>query len=64
MKLDDIRKIAQTHGVHTGRRSKIELVRAIQVDEGNFDCYATAFAGVCDQGECLWREDCFSAAQQ
>jgi hypothetical protein len=38
------------------------LIRAIQRKEGNFDCFATAHEGVCDQGGCLWRTDCFAAA--
>lgn len=62
MKMDDIRAIARSHGVHAGRRSKTDLVRAIQSDEGNFDCYGTASLGECEQNECLWREDCFESS--
>jgi hypothetical protein len=39
------------------------LIRAIQLKEGNFDCFATAHEGVCDQGGCLWRTDCFAASR-
>jgi len=63
MKLEVVCTIAKSHGIHTGKRLKTDLVKAIQSDEGNFDCFATAYAGVCDQGECLWREDCFNAAK-
>lgn len=42
--------------------TKVELVRTLQRSEGNFDCFATATAGQCDQLDCLWREDCFKCA--
>ena len=63
MKLEAIRDIAKVHGLQTGKRSKSELIKSIQMEEGNFDCYATAYAGVCDQSDCLWRSDCFAAAR-
>lgn len=63
MKLEVVRTIAKSHGIHTGKRSKNDLVKAIQSDEGSFNCFATAYAGECDQGECLWRDDCFEAAK-
>lgn len=64
MKMEEIRNIAKSRGVHPGRMSKIELIKTIQSDEGNFDCFATAYDGECDRMNCLWREDCFDAAQQ
>jgi hypothetical protein len=63
MKLEAIRDVAKLHGLQIGKRSKSELIKSIQMEEGNFDCYATAYAGVCDQSDCLWREDCFAAAK-
>lgn len=45
MKLEVVRTIAKSHGIHTGKRSKIDLIKFIQSDEGNFDCFATACAG-------------------
>lgn len=62
MKLEVVRTIAKSHGIHTGKHSKIELVKSIQSCEGNFDCFASAYAGECDQPACLWRDDCFDAA--
>lgn len=59
MKLEEIRTIAKAQGLSTARRSKKDLVQSIQSAEGNFSCYATATSGVCDQGNCLWRDDCF-----
>lgn len=62
MRLEEVRTLAKSHGIHTSKLSKIELIKSIQKQEGNFDCYATASAGICDQGACLWREDCFKAS--
>lgn len=63
MVVQEIRKIAQGMGIKTGKMSKTELVQSIQRVEGNFDCFGTAYDGVCDQDGCLWREDCFTAAR-
>lgn len=62
MKLENIRTIAESHSIKPNHRSKTELIKAIQTDEGNFDCFATAYSGECDQLNCLWRADCFDAA--
>ncbi|HKJ87029.1 MAG TPA: SAP domain-containing protein [Gammaproteobacteria bacterium] len=64
MNMQEIRGIATDHGLKPGRAAKAELVRRIQREEGNFDCFGTAYAGVCDQAGCLWREDCFRASMQ
>ena len=64
MNMQEIRVIAKDHGVKTGRLSKVKLIHSIQQLEGNFDCFATAIDGFCDQAECLWRNDCFDAAKK
>jgi len=62
---NEVRARAKTLGIKQPRSAtKIELVRLIQEAEGNFDCYATAIDGVCDQIDCMWREDCFEAARR
>lgn len=63
MNVNIVREIAESRGIRTGKRSKTVLIKAIQAGEGNFDCYSSADQGVCDQPECLWREDCFEAAR-
>ena len=63
MKLEEIRGIAKSHDIYPGKLSKIELIKSIQLEEGNFDCYGTASIGECDQSGCSWREDCFAAAR-
>ncbi|MGB9093404.1 MAG: SAP domain-containing protein [Gallionella sp.] len=64
MKMEEIRSIARAHHIQTAHLSKRDLIRSIQSDEGNFDCFATAYNGVCDQLNCIWREDCFGAARE
>jgi hypothetical protein len=63
MKLAEVCAIAKLQSINPGMLSKTELIKAIQKVEGNFDCYATARNGECDQLNCLWREDCFEAAK-
>ena len=63
MNMQEIRSLAKHYGVKPARLSKVELVQAIQHKEGNFDCFATATQGYCDQLDCLWRADCFASAK-
>lgn len=63
MKMEEVRGIARSHHIKPGHLSKLELIRTIQSGEGNFDCFATAYSGDCDQFNCLWRNDCFAAVQ-
>jgi len=44
--------------------SKTELIRKLQLSEGNLDCYAKASDGICDQVECLWRYDCLQVPRR
>ncbi len=64
MKLEEIRAIAKSYGVSPGKLPKPDLIKSIQVAEGNFDCFASAQNGECDQTSCLWRKDCFDTAQR
>ena len=64
MLMQEIRDIAKDHGIKVSRLKKEELIREIQRTEGNFDCFASAKSGECDQMGCLWREDCFTLAKK
>ena len=64
MHINIIRAKAKEMGLKTGRIGKIDLVHSIQRTEGNFDCFATAFDGICDQGGCFWQEECFALANK
>lgn len=63
MKIQRVREIARERGLDPGKAEKVELIKAIQRQEGNFDCFAGACDGRCDQTGCRWRDDCFVAAR-
>lgn len=64
MKMQDIREIAKEYDIKTSRMTKAKLIQEIQLSEGNFDCFASALDGECDQMGCVWRDDCFEAAKK
>jgi hypothetical protein len=65
MNMQDIKTLARERGLaRPGRVTKLELVRTIQVLEGNFPCFATAHNAECNQLGCLWRQDCFVSARK
>lgn len=57
MKMQDVRKIAKSKGINSFGKSKVALIREIQLAEGNFDCFKTADS-YCDQDLCSFRTDC------
>lgn len=59
MDIKEIRRIAKGLGIGTKGMGKVDLIRAIQLAEGNFDCFGTAVDEECDQESCPWREECF-----
>ncbi|RJR47629.1 MAG: hypothetical protein C4567_00985 [Deltaproteobacteria bacterium] len=57
MILKDIRAKARDLGVKNySKLRKDDLIRAIQVKEGNSPCHQTIKD--CDQYDCLWRPEC------
>lgn len=44
--------------------ARVEAVRLSQRQEGNFDCFATARQGHCDQESCLYRTECLDFSQR
>jgi hypothetical protein len=58
MKIQDIKDIAKKHNVTAGKMKKTDLIRAIQVAEGNKACFATSSIQTCGQMTCLWSTDC------
>jgi hypothetical protein len=62
MNMTNIRTFASLMGIEPGKLLKPALIKKIQIEEGNFDCYATASNSECDQGNCIWQKDCFSSA--
>lgn len=64
MNMQEIREVAKSYAIKTSRMSKMNLIKAIQLSEGNFNCFATPTTGECDQLNCAWRGDCFAAAKK
>lgn len=64
MHMQEVRDRAKEFGIKTSRMSKASLIQAIQLSEGNFNCFASAIDGECDQLNCVWRKDCFEAAKR
>ena len=62
MNMKEIQQIAKAQGIKPRKLPKTALIRTIQRNEGNFDCFATAHNGECNQPNCLWREDCIKQA--
>lgn len=59
MKIDEIKEIAKMWGIDIkAKRSKQEIIRHIQVREGNSPCFRTMDS--CEN-DCLWKQDCISA---
>ncbi|WP_028574428.1 hypothetical protein [Desulfonatronovibrio hydrogenovorans] len=59
MKMKEIRQLAKNREIKIPFVvTKIEAVRMIQRSEGNFDCFARACEGFCDQSGCIFYQDC------
>lgn len=63
MKIQEIRAKAKALGINSFGKTKVDLIREIQRQEGNFDCYRTAVAH-CDQTECCFRLSCLEEARE
>ncbi|MBN2536304.1 MAG: hypothetical protein JXB88_25705 [Spirochaetales bacterium] len=59
MKLEDIKKRAKDLGIRCTSLSKIDLIRTIQIYEGNYPCFATGNK-TCERKDCCWRDDCLT----
>ncbi len=57
MKVTEIRNMARYLGLKNyARLNKGDLIRAVQVAEGNSPCYQQIYD--CRVEDCLWRPDC------
>lgn len=58
MTVKEIKAKAKDMGVAVGTKmKKADMVRTIQVAEGNSPCFQTGVTS-CDQVNCCWRPDC------
>jgi len=59
MTLQEIKEIARQRGLKVeGMKKKRDVIRAIQLDEGNRDCFMSEQVVACDEEACLWSKDC------
>jgi|WetSurMetagenome_2_1015567.scaffolds.fasta_scaffold27022_1 hypothetical protein len=58
MNFNELRKMAKRMGVNTYRVKKPDIVRSIQREENNIQCFGTSRVEHCCEHECLWRNDC------
>jgi hypothetical protein len=57
MNMKEVKEVAKKMGIPCGKMKKTDLVRSIQVAEGNSPCFQTGLSS-CDQVNCCWRSDC------
>ena len=62
MKMQEIRTMGKEYGINSFGKTKVNLIREIQIAEGNFDCYGKAFE-YCDQLRCCFRSTCLNGNQ-
>jgi hypothetical protein len=55
----ELKVMAKDLGIKPVNLRKAELIKSIQIAEGNFDCFGTA-EDYCDQTNCLFLPDCLS----
>jgi len=58
MTVKEIKEIAKKMGISAGKLKKVDLVRTIQLTEGNAPCFQTGNMETCGQENCSWRSDC------
>jgi len=58
MTVKDVRAKAKEMGIQLGNKmKKADMIRTIQIAEGNTPCFQTGVTS-CDQVNCCWRSDC------
>ena len=57
MNMNDVKKKATILGIKPGKMRKADLIRTIQLQEGNSACFQPGMTS-CDQNDCCWRSDC------
>jgi hypothetical protein len=60
MRFQDIQKMAKGMDINTYRMKKTDMIRAIQREENNIECYGTDRVDICEEEVCLWRDDCLT----
>lgn len=59
MKMTDVQNKAKQLGIKIKKVKKADLIRRIQIEEGNMPCFQTENSS-CGQEDCCWRKDCLN----
>ncbi len=59
-----VNDLADRIGMDVSGLGLVDAIRTLQRHEGNFDCFARAGSGYCDQYECLFYEDCMEYSRE
>jgi predicted metal-binding transcription factor (methanogenesis marker protein 9) len=59
MKMMEVKEKAKMLGVKPGKMKKSDLIKAIQLKEGNDACFGSGNEQ-CSQMECCWRSACLT----
>jgi hypothetical protein len=57
MEMVEVQKKAKKLGIKIKNFKKADLIRKIQIKEGNSPCYQIN-GGSCDKKNCCWRKEC------
>lgn len=57
MLMKDVQAKARKMGIKLQKFKKIDLIRKIQIEEGNTACFQLN-GDTCGQKDCCWRSDC------
>ena len=60
MKMMEVKEKAKMLGVKPRKMKKSDLIKSIQLHEGNDMCFGSGYAH-CSQMECCWRSDCLTS---
>ena len=57
LKINQIKKKAESFGIKPGKMKKADLIHAIQIAEGNTPCFGRS-NGQCSNYDCCFMKDC------
>ena len=63
MLVKEVKSIAVKKGVKPGKMKKAELIKAIQIAEGNDSCFKGIISKNCKETGCLWYGDCVTKSK-
>ena len=56
--IEERNQIVKEHNLNLAKVTKVELIRALQQAEGEYQCFGSNIATTCEQHNCVWRAYC------